>query len=125
MDPISLTIGLSWLFTGTLSLLLSLPLITGKIPRNNFYGMRFPESYQSEEAWQKINTFGGKQMRLWSLLLLATGTLALFLPLHAHPARALFIGLFPLIFILIPILQTWRFARKLQIENPKPAPTPP
>jgi hypothetical protein len=114
MDPISLTIGLSWLLTGTLSLLVSLPLIKRKIPRNSFYGMRFPQFYQSEEAWLKINTFGGKQMLQWSLLLIASGALTLFLPLKAHPTQALFIGLSPLIFILIPILKTWRFAQKLQ-----------
>jgi uncharacterized membrane protein HdeD (DUF308 family) len=74
--------------------------------------MRFPQSYQSDEAWFKINEFGGKQMLLWSLLIIAAGTLALFLPLQGHPARALFIGLFPLVFILTPVLLTWRFARR-------------
>jgi hypothetical protein len=112
MDLVALTVGLSWLFTGALCILLSLPLIKRKIPRNSFYGMRFPQSYQSDEAWFKINEFGGKQMLLWSLLIIAAGTLALFLPLQGHPARALFIGLFPLVFILTPVLLTWRFARR-------------
>lgn len=113
MDLVALTIGLSWLLTGTLSILLSLPLIKRRIPRNSFYGMRFPQSYQFDEAWFKINTFGGKQMLQWSLAIIATGTLTLFLPLQTHPARALFLGFTPLIFILIPILQTWRFAKSL------------
>ena len=113
MDSISLTIGLSWLLTGILSILLCLPLIKRKIPRNSFYGMRFPQSFQSEEAWFKINAFGGKQMLQWSLLLIASGALTFFLPLQTHPARALFAGLAPLIFILIPIRQTWRFAKSL------------
>lgn len=120
MDSVSLTIGLSWLLAGILTILLSLPLISRKIPRNSFYGMRFHPSYQSEEAWFKINEFGGEGMRFWSLFIFAAGTLTLFLPLQAHPARALFIGLLPLLFILIPILLTWRFARRFEKDKSKP-----
>jgi hypothetical protein len=112
MDLVALTIGLSWFLTGALSVLLSLPLIKRKIPRNSFYGMRFAASYQSDQAWYEINEFGGKQMLFWSLLIIAAGTLTLFLPLRGHPTRTLFIGLFPLIFILTPVLLTWRFARR-------------
>ncbi len=43
---------------------LSVPLILQKVPMNSYYGVRFPQSFKSNEAWYAINRFGG-----WMLLL--------------------------------------------------------
>src|SRR4051812_43023162 len=114
MDPIAFTIGISWTLTGLLCIGLSIPLIRGRIRRNSLYGVRFPESFQSEEAWLAINRFGGRRLAAWAVPLVLVGLVCFFLPLHSHPAMTLVVGFAPLLLILIPLLQSWRFARRYQ-----------
>jgi hypothetical protein len=47
---------------GMLSIGLAIPLIRGKIPTNDTYGIRIPKSFTSEENWYRINVFGAKIM---------------------------------------------------------------
>src|SRR5262245_10722907 len=82
MDAVAITIGISWTLAGLLCIGLSIPLIRGKVSRNAFYGVRFPESYQSDEAWFAINRFGGKRLALWSIPLIVVGVVSFFLPLR-------------------------------------------
>ena len=51
LQPINLVIGTAWLIAGLVCIGLSLPLIAGQIGRNSLYGVRFPESFASDEAW--------------------------------------------------------------------------
>lgn len=51
----------------------SLPLILRKVPMNRVYGVRFPQSFRSQEAWYEINAYGGKALLIASLPLLALG----------------------------------------------------
>ena len=39
---------------------LSLPLIYGKIPPNDWYGFRTPKTLSSDEMWYRTNKIGGK-----------------------------------------------------------------
>jgi hypothetical protein len=112
MDPISLTIGISWTFAGLLCLALSVPLIRGQVRRNRIYGVRFPQSFQSDDAWRAINCYGGKRLAVWAIPLIGVGVVALFLPLQGKTGLTLVLGFAPIIFILIPVLEAWRFARR-------------
>jgi hypothetical protein len=112
MDAVAMTIGISWTLTGLFCAGLSIPLIRGQIPRNPLYGARFPESFKSDEAWFAINRFGGRRMAAWSVPLVITGLVSFFLPLQSNTALTLALGFSPLVFILIPVLQSWRFARR-------------
>jgi hypothetical protein len=112
MDTVAITIGSSWILTGLLCFLLSLPLIRGQVGRNSFYGARFPESFQSDEAWFAINRHGGKQLAISSIPLVVIGLISFFLPLQSHAGLTLALGFMPIVFILIPALETWRFARR-------------
>lgn len=40
----------------------SIPLVLRKITMNHFYGIRFPQSFKSNEAWYEINEYGGKAL---------------------------------------------------------------
>jgi len=111
MDKISLLIGSSWLLTGLLSAALAIPLVRGCIGGNGLYGVRFPESFASDEAWYAINRYGGKRMLVWSLPLIATGLCCFLLPLEKNPSLTLALGFAPLVFICIPAYEAWRFAR--------------
>jgi uncharacterized membrane protein len=116
MDMVAVTVGIGWVVAGLVCFGLAIPLARGKVPRNKLYGARFPESLQSDRAWDAINRFGGKRMIPWSLLLIAIGVTAMFLPLQPHPRATLFIGFAPLIVVFIPVLETWRFARRFGRE---------
>jgi hypothetical protein len=110
--PINLVIGTAWIVTGLVSLALALPLIAKRVGRNALYGVRFRESFESDEAWFAINHFGGQRLAWWSLPQIAYGVVVYFLPLTDKPGWTILAGVAPLAFILIPMLQAWRFARR-------------
>ena len=112
MDPVAITVGVSWTLTGLLCLALSIPLIRGQVGRNRLYGVRFPASFQSDEAWLAINRFGGRRLAAWSFALIAVGVASFFLPLQSHTGLTLTLGFAPLVFVLAPVVETWRFARR-------------
>lgn len=114
MDPVALTIGTSWTLTGVILVALCIPLVRGHIPRNSWYGIRLPQSFASDDAWYAINRFGAKRMIVWAIPLILVGLVSFFLPLKAHTNLTLFMGFAPLIFVLIPVFESWRFARKYQ-----------
>lgn len=68
------------ILVGMLAIGLAIPLIRGKIPMNDIYGVRIPKSFTSEENWYKINTFGGKIMIAFlALPLIIFGIVCVFL----------------------------------------------
>jgi hypothetical protein len=116
MDAVAITVGLGWTIAGLLSLGLAIPLVRGQIGRNALYGVRFPESFRSDEAWFAINRYGGQRMMIWSIPIIATGILCFFLPLQARPGLALVLAFTPLLFVLFPVWDSWRFARRFSAK---------
>ena len=53
--------------TATLILALSIPLFLGKVPMNHFYGVRFRQSFKSDQNWYEINRYGAKVMALFTI----------------------------------------------------------
>jgi len=117
MDTVGLVVGTSWTLAGLLTFALSIPLVRGQVGRNPFYGARFPESFASDEAWYAINRFGGRRLAGWSIPLLVVGLVSFFLPLEKNTGLTLALGFMPLVFLLIPMLQTWRFARRYAAKD--------
>ncbi|MGA7614499.1 MAG: SdpI family protein [Thermoanaerobaculia bacterium] len=58
---------------GIVTILVSLPLILGMVPRNRLYGIRTKRAFVSEENWYAINAYGGKLFLLFGILLTAFG----------------------------------------------------
>lgn len=114
MDPIALTLGVIWTLVGLLIAALAIPLARGRVRPNRFYGVRFPESFQSDEAWFAINRFGGKRLLLWSPAMILLGIAVLFFPLRFHPILAILLALLPVIFVLIPAVESARFAKSFR-----------
>jgi SdpI/YfhL protein family len=112
MDLVAITIGVAWIAVGLLTIALAIPLFQGRVGRNALYGVRFRQCFQSDDAWFAINRYGAKRMMVWALPMVASGALAFLIPLQTRPVLALLIGLTPLVFILIPVLDTWQFARR-------------
>ena len=66
--------------SGLVFILLSIPLITRKIPMNRLYGFRIQKALTSDENWYKINQYGGKQLLYWSILMVAIGVVCFLFP---------------------------------------------
>jgi len=112
MDAVAITVGISWTVVGLVCIGLAVPLVRGQVGRNALYGVRFPQSFQSDDAWFAINRFGGRRLIVWSIPLIVMGIVSFFLPLQSRTGLTLVLGFGPLIFILIPVVEAWRFARR-------------
>lgn len=111
MDSLALTLGLTWTLVGLLIAASAIPLVRGRVPPNRFYGVKFRECYQSDEAWFAINHFGGKRLLLWSIPIVLLGIVTLFLPLRLHPLLTLVCATLLFAFVLIPTIEIARFAK--------------
>ncbi len=116
MDLIAVILGISNLICGLVSVLLALPLLQGKVKRNIFYGVRFPEAFRSEEAWLDINRYGAKRLIVWSMPLIGIGVVTFFLPLNTHVWAIVLIALAPLV-VLVPAIESWLYARRVGSED--------
>lgn len=99
-----------------LILLLSLPLRWGKVKPNPWYGIRFTQSFKSPEHWYRINRYGAALLMKWSFTLVVLAAFFAVVPSAADSAFG-FIALlvYPLT-IFIPVLLSYRYARKLDEE---------
>jgi len=69
---------LSFVGTGVLLVVLSLPLIARRVPPNILYGLRVPATFADEEVWYEANARTGMDMLRLGIALVV---LALVLPL--------------------------------------------
>jgi len=113
MNATNLILGFVNICAGLLIIALSIPLLKGKIKMNSLYGVRFAKSFASESHWYKINRYGAKQMILWAVLIVLVGIAAFFLPLQENSPLTLVIAFAPVILVLIPSVQSYRYAKRL------------
>ena len=108
-----IVVGISYIATGLLLALLSIPLLTGRVRINIWYGARFPKSFTSAENWYKINRHSAKGLILWSSFLIVTGVAAILVRFDEHD-RVLFwvFSLIPFT-VLIPAIESYLYSRKL------------
>jgi hypothetical protein len=107
-------------FCGILFIVISLPLFRGSIPMNRFYGFRISKAFASDANWYAINKYGAKVLILWSIVMIASGVLFLFLGLPSPLP-----GLIPLVICTVAAIgQTLRFAGQLKNSNDEKAVEP-
>ena len=90
----------------------AVPLIKGRVKMNEWYGVRIPAAFASEEAWFDINRLGGRLLFLWGVVVAATAIAGAFLSKKAWIAYnlaslAIIVG--GLIFVVARI---YSYARK-------------
>ena len=112
MELINTVIGASNILVGVLVFLLSIPLKNGSIRMNNWYGFRIQKSFESDEAWYKINEYGAKRFMWWSQPIILVGILSFLIPIYENMALILLFSLFPLI-ILISVFEVVHYAKHL------------
>lgn len=108
----NLFLGIVNLSTGLLAILISIPLVLGKISMNPIYGFRFAKSFESDEAWDKVNAYGGRQLIIWSVPLLLSGLACFFVDFQHRPLLGTLTAVMPLI-IVVPVVLSWHYTRKL------------
>ncbi len=113
MNETNLILGFVNIFAGMLIIALSIPLLKGKIKMNSLYGVRFAKSFESESHWYKINRYGAKQMILWAVFIVLVGIMAFFLPLQENSPLTFAVAFAPAILVLIPCVQSYRYAKRL------------
>ncbi|TYS82880.1 SdpI family protein [Rossellomorea aquimaris] len=105
-------LGLTLFTVALLCIGLSIPLYLGKVEMNYLYGVRFPKSFQSEEAWYKINKYGGLMLIIWSIPELLLGIAVLFLP-PVKETVSVIIAFSPVLFLLPPLIQSYIYSEKV------------
>ena len=108
MDGESMLFALSNIVIGCVIIALCIPLWKNKIRMNCWYGMRFRKSFESDEHWYEINSYGAGRMIWWSIVLIIIGILTFFMP----PGSRSILRFAPLI-LIIPAIETWIFTKKL------------
>lgn len=68
---------------GVGAIAVAVPLIKGRVKMNEWYGVRIPAAFASEEAWLDINRFGGRLLLFWGIIVAATATVGAFLSKNA------------------------------------------
>lgn len=110
--------GCALFLAGALFVLLGLPLVRGRVPRNGFYGYRIPSTMHDDRIWYPVNTLMGLWL-IWAGSLAAViGLLLLLLRNRDDAARlVLAIGIPALVICLgIGIYRGWRLARAIDAE---------
>ena len=113
---INTIIGLFNIGGAILIIILSIPLIKGKIKMNYLYGVRIRKSYESDENWYKINEYGGKQLAIWSIPMILAGGGCFLVPVN-DPEQLLLpllLAIGPVtICVAVALVKIMAFARKL------------
>ena len=75
-----ITLSITYLLSGLLISLATLPLVYGKIPMNALYGIRVKQTFESETSWYHLNEVGGMIFTMLGFPLILSGGLGFFLP---------------------------------------------
>ena len=113
MGAENIIFGIMYVFIGLLLIGISIPLKNGKVKMNHFYGVRLRRSYTSEKNWYLMNTYGGKQLLMWSAVLVITGMLIFLVPINGDVLLIVLFAFMPLILLLTPVLLIVRYSRTL------------
>ena len=102
---------------GLILVVISLPLIYGRIKPNSLYGFRVPATLENPDLWYPVNKYAAKRLLIVGLVMIATAIGLYFWPGMSVDAYAsTFLGIFLAAFILV-IIQCVRYLRMLQSEE--------
>ena len=108
---IQIVICISNLFTVFLIVASCYPLMRGQVEMNNYYGIRFKESYKSDEAWHDYNRYGGRVLILWSIPIALLSIGVLFIPESIFHGWIILAASAPSLLYLVAALQIYLYIR--------------
>jgi hypothetical protein len=109
MEPVNLKTAVTLLCLGFILIAVSIPVYLGKIRMNCYYGFRIRKAFESEENWYTINRYGAKALMYWSVVIMAIGIVCLYI----EPQSVLTVAKLTFLSVIVPIIQTFRYARRL------------
>ena len=100
-------------FVGALFMAVSIPLIKNMVTMNRFYGIRIKKAFESEENWYKINSYGGKRLLFWSIILICFGVSNYFIDIGRDSVLFNISALAPAIIVIPWLIEIFIFAKKI------------
>ena len=113
MEAENVIFGIMYVFIGLLLMGISVPLKNGKVEMNHLYGVRLRKSYTSEKNWYLMNAYGGRQLLIWSAVLVIIGMVTFLVRFNDDPLLVVLFAFGPLIVLFIPVLLILRYSRTL------------
>lgn len=93
---------------GVLFIALATPIIRRRVKMNQLYGVRFKQSFESDENWYAINEYGGKLLAANGVVMILIGFVGLLVP--ASDTLTVALALAPLTTI-VTCIASYRYAR--------------
>jgi uncharacterized membrane protein len=109
MEGVNVKTAITLACVGIILIAVSLPLYLGKIKMNGVYGFRIGKAFESEENWYRINRYGAKALMCWALIIMAIGIMCLYI----DPQSVLTVAKASFLLLLVPLVQTVLYARRL------------
>lgn len=76
MNPVAVV----HLIAGVVAIVVSLPLIQGRVKMNGSYGIRIRQAFESEQRWYAINRYGGQLLLRWGVALVVVALCGMAVP---------------------------------------------
>jgi hypothetical protein len=113
MESENIIFAITYVALGLLLMAISDPLKKGKVAMNHFYGVRLKKSFTSEKNWYLMNSYGGGQLQIWSVVLVVLGILALFIPFDGNESVIILFAFLPVVVLVVPTILIVRYSRTL------------
>jgi hypothetical protein len=113
MEAVNVIFGVMYIFVGVILLAISIPVMKGKVGMNHVVGVRLRKSFTSEKNWYLMNAYGGRQLSIWSVVLIVLGVVTFFIPFGGRELFILLFAFAPLIVLMIPVFLIVRYSRTL------------
>lgn len=113
MDPVALLLGGMYIAFGIFLIAICIPLKNRKVGMNGAYGVRIPKSFESEENWYELNAYFGKRTVWWGAAMVLFAAASTLLPFWDDTTFIMLFSFSPLLFIMVPVVQTLLYARRL------------
>jgi hypothetical protein len=111
MSIVNLNVAAVIVGSAFLFIIVSIPLLKGRVKMNRIYGVRFAQSFKSEEDWYALNRYGAQQLIFWSFVLIGVAIVALIVPMEGNPVLVVLFLLSPAIAACIGGIVTYAYAR--------------
>ncbi|MEM1223483.1 MAG: SdpI family protein [Verrucomicrobiota bacterium] len=112
-----ITLSITYLLSGLLVSLVTLPLIYGKIPMNALYGFRVKQTFESDTSWYHLNEIGGMIFSMLGFPLMLSGILGFFLPETMVTVHSTVTVVITLLSIGFAVCLFMRYAIRYQKQN--------
>ena len=113
METENIIFAITYVVIGLLLMAISIPLKNGNVATNHIIGVRLKKSFTSEKNWYLMNSYGGKQLLIWSAVLVLLGIVVLFFPFQGKESFIAFFAFMPVIVLMIPTFLIVRYSKTL------------